>query len=96
MAKNIKKTENKRTISKKETVLKNEKKPCITCGKQFQSDFKSIVGTKKLEYEKFNRQYFVFKNENESWSIASETSFNILKENNNITEWFHIREFEPK
>ena len=83
-------------IIKKKKTIETQPQPCITCGKQFQSDFKSIVATKKLEYEKFNRQYYVFKNENESWSIASETSFNILKENNNITEWFHIREFEPK
>ena len=86
MAKNVKKTEKK--------VIENQ--PCITCGKQFANDFFSIVERKKLEYEKFKINYYVFKNKNNDWAIAEEVSFNIFKEKDNITEWFHIREFEPQ
>jgi hypothetical protein len=85
MAKSVKKTEKK-----------VENRPCITCGKQFANDFFSIVERKKLEYEKFKINYYVFKNKNDIWAIAEEVSFNIFKEKDNITEWFHIREFEPK
>jgi hypothetical protein len=93
MAKSVKKeTEIKPTISKIETV----EKECITCGKQFANDFFSVVQRKKQEYEKFKINYYVFKNKNNDWSIAEEVSFNIFKEKDNIKEWFHIREFEPK
>jgi hypothetical protein len=86
MAKSVKKTEKKIT----------ETQPCITCGKQFANDFFSVVERKKLEYEKFKIEYYVFKNKDNDWAIAEKVSFDILKEKENITEYFHIREFEPK
>lgn len=86
MAKNLKKTE--------KIIVENQ--PCITCGKQFATDFFSVVERKKLEYQKFKINYYVFKNKDDNWSIAEEVSFNIIKEEENTTEYFHIREFEPQ
>jgi hypothetical protein len=65
--------------------------PCITCGKEFSNDFKSIVDRKKLEAEKFNINYYVFKNQKGDWSISE--NFDITKAKDN--EYFHISEFKP-
>ena len=73
------------------SIKKTAPKQCITCGKDFSNDFKSVVERKKLEAEKFNINYYVFKNQKGDWSISA--NFDIKKAKDN--EYFHISEFKP-
>jgi hypothetical protein len=77
----------------RKSVKKQEQKPCITCGKQFTNDFKSIVNIKKKEFELKNINYYVYKNQNNVWAIAESVSFGKIKTES--TEYFHISEFKP-
>jgi hypothetical protein len=90
MAKRIKKIENIEVIDA-EIVQPIQKTACITCGKDFSNDFKSVVERKKLEAEKFKINYYVFKNQKGDWSITA--NFDIKKTKDN--EYFHISEFKP-
>lgn len=66
---------------------------CVTCGKQFDNDFKAIVKRKKEEYEKYGIGYYIYKVGSE-FAIIKREYFQAILQDGKDLEYWHISEFE--